>query len=149
MMIPRLHPAETAETVLDIDFERLRSLGNEALVFDFDGTLAKRGSGAMPSVSNTLLTKLAGMGFRIGILTNRRPRRTIADVSVPIVYHARKPRRTACLALLHQLSSEPNESAMIGDRFVTDMLGGNLLGMLTIRVRRHPVDEVHWQPSGD
>lgn len=138
-MIPLLHPAETARTVLDIDFERLRSLGKQALLFDFDGTLARRGCRVMPSVSNALLADLTEMGFRIAILTNRRSHRVIADVSLPIIYRARKPRRKGYLALLHQLSLEPKECAMIGDRFLTDVLGGNRLGIHTIRVRQHPI----------
>ena len=146
-MIPRLRPAETAETVLDIDFVRLRSRGNQALLFDFDGTLAKRGSPTMPPASSTLLADLVDMGFRVAILTNRRPHRVIGGVSFPIIYHARKPRREGFLALLHQLSSEPKECAMIGDRFLTDVLGGNRLGIHTIRVRQHLADDNQAQPN--
>jgi predicted HAD superfamily phosphohydrolase YqeG len=29
---------------------------------------------------------------------------------------------------------------MIGDRIITDVLGGNRLGMHTVRVRHHPQD---------
>ncbi|MFC2108552.1 YqeG family HAD IIIA-type phosphatase [Candidatus Bipolaricaulota bacterium] len=138
MMIRILRPTETVEAIFDIDFERLRILGKQALLFDFDKTLAARGSPIMPSVSNALLANLATTGFRIGILTNRRPRRTIADVSYPIIYRARKPRRAGCLAMLETLSSSPEQAVMIGDRYITDVLGGNRLGIHTIRVKTYP-----------
>ena len=138
MMMRKLRPTETVEAIFDIDFERLRILGKQALLFDFDKTLAARGSPIMPSVSNALLANLATTGFRIGILTNRRPRRTIADVSYPIIYRARKPRRAGCLAMLETLSSSPEQAVMIGDRYITDVLGGNRLGIHTIRVKTYP-----------
>jgi len=140
MMILRLRPAETAESVLDIDYARLRLLGQQAILFDFDGTLAKKGSACMPADSSALLSELAGRGFRLAILTNRRAHRVIANVTVPIIYHARKPRRSGYLSLLRQLEVEPGDCAMIGDRIITDVLGGNRLGMHTVRVRHHPQD---------
>lgn len=136
-----MRPAETIETIFDIDFEKLRSLGKQALLFDFDGTLAKKGSRNMPSTSNALLADLAAAGFGIGILTNRRMWRTIAGVSFPIIYHARKPRRAGYLAMLDMLSSPPEQGVMIGDRYITDTLGANWLGIHTIRVRRHAFDD--------
>ncbi len=134
----RLRPTETAETVLDIDFDKLRSTGKTALLFDFDRTLAQRGARTFPDMSRALVEELAHSGFRIGILTNRRARRTIADVPVPVLYHARKPRRSGYLAMLDHLSSHPEHAVMIGNRYVTDVLGGNRLGIHTILVRRPP-----------
>jgi len=140
-MISRLRPAETVETIFDIDFEKLRSLGKQALLFDFDATLAKKGARVILSTSNALLADLAAAGFRIWILTNRRTRKTIAGVSFPIIYHACKPRRVGYLTLLEMLSSSPEQGVMIGDRYITDALGANRLGIHTIRVRRHPFDD--------
>ncbi len=146
-MIPLLRPTETVETIFDIDFEKLRTLGKQALLLDFDNTLAEKGTSAMPSVSNALLAKLETMGFCIGILTNRPPHRTIAGVSFPIIYRARKPLATGYLAMLEMLSSSPKQGVIVGDRYITDVLGGNLLGIHTIRVRRHPVDDNRNQPN--
>lgn len=138
MMIRRLSPTETVETIFDIDFEELRVLGKQALLFDFDGTLARRGSSEMPSVSTTLLADLTDMGFRIAILTNRRVHRTIADILHPIIYRACKPRRAGYVAMLEKLSASAEQGVMIGDRYITDVLGGNRLGIHTILVRRPP-----------
>ena len=139
-MILRLRPSETANSILGIDYARLRTLGQQALLFDFDGTLARKGASCMPAVSLSLLAELAEMGFRIAILTNRRSTRTIANITVPIMYHARKPRRAGYLALLRELASDPAHCTMIGDRTLTDVLGGNRIGMYTIRVRQHPCE---------
>ena len=147
MMIRRLRPAETVETILDIDFEKLRTLGKQALLFDFDGTLAKRGSPEMPSVSTALLGNLVDRGFRIAVLTNRRVHRTIAGISLPIIYHARKPRRAGYIAMLEKLSASTEQGVMIGDRYITDVLGGNRLGIHTILVRHPLLDGSRNEPN--
>lgn len=140
MTILRLRPSETANSVLDIDYSRLRASGKRCLLFDFDGTLAKHGSPELPSESAKLLRELTGKGFRLGILTNRRRHRVIAGIAIPIIYHAHKPRRLGYVSLLNQLGSEPPNSVMIGDRFITDVLGANRLGIHTIRVRHFPAN---------
>ena len=147
MMILRLRPTEKVETILDIDFEKLRSLGKQALLFDFDNTLAKKGSRVMPAVSNALLADLAATDFRIGILTNRRKQKTIAGLSFPIIYNARKPWYAGYLAMLEMLSSSPKQAVMIGDRYITDALGANCLGIHTIRVLTTPLDSNRTNPN--
>ena len=146
-MILRLRPTEKVETILDIDFEKLRSLGKQALLFDFDNTLAKKGSRVMPAVSNALLADLAATDFGIGILTNRRKQKTIAGLSFPIIYNARKPRYAGYLAMLEMLSSSPKQAVMIGDRYITDALGANRLGIHTIRVLTTPLDNNRTNPN--
>ena len=141
MMILRWHPTETVETILDIDFEKLRSLGKKALLFDFDNTLAKKRSRVMPAVSSELLAGLAEEGFRIGILTNRRKQKPITGLSLPIIYNARKPWHVGYLAMLEMLSSSPKQAVMIGDRYITDVLGANHLGIHSIRVRSCDVEQ--------
>jgi len=134
-MISILRPTETVESILDIEFERLSALGKQALLFDFDGTLAERRSRVLPAVSDALLWELAAAGFRIGILTNRRSKRRIAELPFPIIYRAHKPLRAGYLAMLEMLASSSEQAVMIGDRYLTDMLGGNWLGMYTILVQ--------------
>ena len=134
-MMRGLRPSETVETVFDVDFDRLRSQGKDAVLFDFDRTLAPRGACAIPDGSRRLLDELVESGFRVGILTNRRASRIIDDVPVPILYAARKPRRRAYRRMLSMLSAEATHAVMIGNRGLTDILGANRLGIYSIRVR--------------
>jgi uncharacterized protein len=136
MMMRRLRPTETVETVFDVDVDRLRSQGKTAFIFDFDRTLAPRGARSFPDASRALLDQLVRSGARVGILTNRHASRSIADVPVPILYRAGKPRRAAYLTMLKSLSAEPADAVMIGNRWLTDILGANRLGIYSIRVRK-------------
>jgi len=139
-MVASLRPTETADTILQIDYERLWRLGMRTLLFDLDNTLAKHGSLEIPKRVDELLTALRVRGFRIGIVTNRRSKETPTEAAwarvFPTVRRAGKPSRRSFRRLLERLGSSPDEAVMIGDRFVTDVLGGNRLGLHTIRVRR-------------
>jgi len=133
-----LRPSETVETVLDIDYEGLHAGGKTALLFDWDNTLTERRSCVLPPQSTALLAHLARLGFRIGILTNRRSHRTASGVSFPMITHAGKPRSRSYRRLLAQLDATGSEAVMIGDRRLTDVLGANRIGVYTILVRRPP-----------
>jgi uncharacterized protein len=137
-MMKLLRSNERAESILEIDFEALRSLGKTTLLFDLDNTLARRRCRALPACSLSLLSQLEDSGFRIGILTNRRVRRPVEGVDIPILYHARKPHRRGYRLLLNTLAASAGESVMIGDRVLTDILGANRLGVHSILVEGPP-----------
>ena len=135
-----LRAREVADSVFDINYDRLRTLGVRALLFDLDNTLGRRGSKSLGDGARELLHELEQHGFRVGILTNRKRRRadelaaalarefTILDV-------ARKPSRKGYASVLAQLGETPAAAAMIGDRRLTDVLGANRSGIYSIRVK--------------
>lgn len=51
--------------------------------------------------------------------------------------------------MLETLSSSPEHGVMIGNRYITDVMGGNRLGIYTMRVRRYPFDNNRNQPNSD
>ena len=133
-----LRPRETVPSILEIDFERLRGLGVRAVLFDVDRTLKARGPTPLePSVAS-LLERLRSAGFGVGILTNRRhdgdPFLDALGDRYPLCHTARKPWKRGFLSLLHELRASPTEAAMVGDRFLTDVLGANRLHIYSIRV---------------
>lgn len=137
----RLRPRETVDSIHEIDYERLRRKGIRALLFDIDNTLGPRRAQRLDRKVFDLLERLEAEGFGIGILSNRRRLggAVIAELSArfSLLQAAGKPRGTGYLALLGDLGVKPNEAAMIGDRYVTDVVGANRLGIYSIRVRRH------------
>ena len=136
----RLHPTELAETIYDVDYESLRALGKRALLFDLDNTLGKRGRKTLPGRSLQLVLSLVERGFRVGVLTNRKrnandPAVLTLREHIPVIHAAGKPRRAGFRELLATLDATPEEAVMIGDRFLTDVLGANRLGIHSIRIR--------------
>jgi len=135
-----LRPTETADTIFEIDFDRLYSKGRRALLFDLDNTLGRRGMEHLDDRILPFLLSLEERGLRVGILTNRRrnaegPAMEALRRHFPVIHGARKPARSGFLELLGALHASPREAVMIGDRRWTDILGANRLGMHSIRVR--------------
>jgi len=136
-----LRPSETAESILDIDYERLYQLGKRGILFDLDNTLGGRRPARLAPEVTALLTKLTKTGFRVGILTNRRIGTKDAVIvelakSYPLRYRAGKPRKKGFLDILAQLGVSPERAVMIGDRLFTDVFGANCLGIYSILIKR-------------
>jgi hypothetical protein len=132
-------PREVASSIFAIDFERLFRRGMRTVLFDLDKTLKDRGPSEVEPSVLALLARLSEMGFRIGILTNRRP--LAADPALdalvrryPLHHTARKPSRKGFLALLQELGTSPREAVMVGDHLLTDIFGANRLGIYSIRI---------------
>jgi len=140
-----LRAIETARTIHDVDYARLRAEGKRALLFDLDNTLGKRGMKHLPERILGFLLSLKEQGFQVGVLTNRKRNaedpavRTLRE-HVPVVHAAGKPARRGFLELLAALNASPEHAVMIGDRRLTDVLGANRLRIYSVRVRKqtHP-----------
>ena len=136
-----LRPSETAESILDIDYERLYQLGKRGILFDLDNTLGGRRPARLAPEVTALLTNLTKTGFRVGILTNRRIGTKDAVIvelakSYPLRYRAGKPRKKGFLDILAKMNLRAERAVMIGDRLFTDVLGANRLGIYSIRIKR-------------
>ncbi|HHR84907.1 HAD-IIIA family hydrolase [Candidatus Bipolaricaulota bacterium] len=135
-----LRPREQVRSIIDIDYDRLYRLGKRALLFDLDNTLGGRRPARLSPEVVSLLESLTKMGFRVGILTNRRigtKDRVIVELAAkyPLRYRAGKPRKGGFKEILEQVGVPPRKAVMIGDRLFTDVLGANRLGIYSIRVR--------------
>ena len=136
-----LRPREEVRSILDVDYEKLYRLGKRAILFDLDNTLGGRRPAQLAPKVTLLLNDLTKMGFRVGILTNRRigtKDQVIVDLAknYPLRYRAGKPRKSGFLNILAQLGTSPKQAVMIGDRLFTDILGANRLGIYSIRIKR-------------
>ncbi|MCX6096004.1 MAG: HAD-IIIA family hydrolase [Candidatus Bipolaricaulota bacterium] len=135
-----LRPRKVVPSIFAIDFEELRRLGMRAVVFDLDRTLRDPGPNDVKPEVLSLLERLTERGFRVGILTNRRPleedplHEALAK-TYPLCHTARKPSKRGFLSLLRTLETPPERAVMVGDRLLTDVLGANRLGMYSIRIR--------------
>lgn len=134
-----LRPREQVESIFDVDYGRLYSLGKRAVLFDLDNTLGGRRPAQLSPDASALLDSLTKMGFRVGILTNRRigtKDQVIVDLmkKYPLRLRAGKPRKKGFLDILDQMGVSPKHAVMIGDRLFTDVLGANRLGIYSIRI---------------
>lgn len=137
-MLGRFLPKHLAESVYEIDLDHLQQIGIVGIITDLDNTLVGAGVPSAPQPLMDWFKKVQDAGFRIVIVSNNnesRVARFAEPLSLPYISRAKKPLNKAYKKALRMLDLPAERSAMIGDQLLTDMFGGNRLGMYTIWVK--------------
>ena len=132
-----LKPDYNLNNVYEIDFEELKSLGVKCLMFDLDSTV-------MVSKSATFLPETLEWfrgfldDFEVAIISNNKREEYIENASklapCRVIGRADKPNPKVMRGYLEEVGIEPHCAVMVGDRPLTDILAGKLLGCKTILV---------------
>ena len=137
-MLNNLVPKIKADTVYDIPLDKLWNQGIRGIITDLDNTLV----GAKEPVATPELVdwlkKVQNRGFKVVIVSNNNHLRVskFADpIVVPFIPSARKPFNRAFVQAMKQMGLTPAQTAVVGDQMLTDVLGGNRLGLFTVLVR--------------
>lgn len=124
-------------TITAVDPERLRARGIRAIVLDLDNTLVPYGGRAVPGEIRGWVEQVRAAGFPLVLVTNNRRQRArelAASLAVPIAPGWAKPTTSMLRRALAMVGMAPDQTALVGDQLLTDILGGNLLGLFTILV---------------
>ncbi len=139
-MLELFRPNQHFAALEDVDLETLAAAGIEGLLIDRDKTLTAWRSQDVSEPKRRWF-EAAVKRFRICIISNTIFIRGVAALGerlgVPAVCRwgaGRKPLPGGIRAALAAIDVQPQHAALIGDQLMTDMLGGNLLGLHTILV---------------
>jgi len=130
-----LFPKESADSVHDIDYDKLWQAGFRGLIFDIDNTLVTFDVPEPTAQVAGLLEQLAQKGFGICLLSNNSKARVegfCQNLSYPHIWKARKPGFAGISRAMEHLGLDKREVALIGDQIFTDCFGGNRFGIHTI-----------------
>ena len=133
----RIKPDYNLKSIYDIDLEDLKSKGIKLIMFDLDSTLMISKSGCYLEETKDWLNKVK-QDFEIVVISNNYSDeyldkvRKISDFKV--IGSARKPNPSVMQCYLDELGVLACEAVMVGDRPLTDILGGKRLGCTTILV---------------
>lgn len=123
--------------VTDIDLDQLERDGIRGLIFDLDSTLVAPHAGKLTGEVEAWLER-ARQKFKVAVVSNNKRDPYIQEVQLilqmPCIGCAAKPSRKAFLRVLSDFGLAPHEVAVIGDRPLTDVWGGQRAGMKTILV---------------
>lgn len=137
MSIGFITPTFNIESIYDIDIISLKKMDINALFFDLDSTIMKSKSGKFSYRTLQFLNDLQA-NFKIAIVTNNSNVDYINEVKsqidIPVYYGAKKPNIAALLRACRELNVPARNCAMVGDRPLSDILGGQKAGMATILV---------------
>lgn len=142
-MLKILIPDLFVQSIYDIDLIKLKEQGIKAVIVDLDNTLVETTcSNATPELVRWL-NEVRKLGLQVMIVSNNtrtRVSRFAAPLNIPYIHAAKKPLAPAFRRALKKLDCTRRETVVIGDQLLTDVLGGNRMGLYTILVV--PVSEV-------
>ena len=130
-------PTIYKKDIFDIDYKQLKKDGIKCLIFDLDNTLTKIDNN-IPSKETVKLIEDLKKDFEVYILTNNNNKDRLNEVSknlnLPYVPFALKPSKIGFKKILKKVNVTEEETCVIGDQIVTDIIGGNRLKSTTILV---------------
>ena len=130
-------PNQHVKDIFEITPESLMENGIKGIITDLDNTLVEWDR---PNATPKLVKWLEEMkhsNIKITIVSNNNESRVKAfsePLDIPFIPAARKPSRRAFNQALKQMGLRKEESVVIGDQLLTDVLGGNRGGFRTILV---------------
>ncbi len=145
-MLERYYPYEYADSVFDIDYVKLYSLGYRAILFDIDNTLVHHNDDATPEIEE-LFRYIHSIGLKTLLLSNNdeeRVKRFIRHIDTLYLCDADKPNPEAYWRAAELLGVGKKEAIVIGDQMFTDILGANNAGMPSILVHYITVPGEKW-----
>ena len=103
------------KNIFEIDYEKLKENGIKYLLFDLDNTIAPFSCRKVSAKVQDLFYKIKQVGLK------------------PIIFsNARKPSIKGFNKVISKYKLEQSEVAIIGDQLMTDVVGGNKAGIVTI-----------------
>jgi len=130
-------PDQHVKNIFEIDPDGLREKGVKGIITDLDNTLVEWDQ---PTASPKLIEWFDNMRrneILITIVSNNNEQRVKAfsdPLQIPFIFQARKPMTRAFNRALKQMGLRKEETVVIGDQLLTDVLGGNRSGFHTILV---------------
>ena len=118
--------------------ELLRQKGVRLLLCDLDYTLAPKSVKTPPEGVKPWIDGLKAAGITVMILSNNRSGKRVDEfcrqLGIDYVGHARKPLTKGLRRAMDKAGVTARETAMLGDKLLTDMLGANRAGVLPLMV---------------
>ena len=132
-----IKPDYNLKNVYEINFEELKKQGIKCLMFDLDSTvMVSKSATFLPETLEWFNTFLKD--FEVAIISNNKNDTYIENANkiapCKVVGRADKPNPKIMSEYLKSVNISPGNAVMVGDRPLTDILAGKLLGCKTILV---------------
>ena len=132
-----IKPDYNLKSIYNIDLEGLQKQGIKAMLFDLDSTLMASKSGVYTDEVYSFIKSVQEKFFMAVVSNNKNQEyiKRVRNIShFPILFEACKPRTGKVRQFLAEHNIEPADCVLVGDRPLTDILCGKILGCKTILV---------------
>lgn len=136
-MLKKFLPSEYVKSIFHIHPENLKEQGIKGIITDLDNTLVEWDR---PNATPKLIEwfeEMKNANIKIMIVSNNNEQRVKAfsePLGIPFIHKARKPLGSAFRRSVKEMGINREETVIIGDQLLTDVLGGNRAGFHTILV---------------
>ena len=132
-----LKPDVNIKSIYDIDLDELKSQGVKAMLFDLDSTIMASKSAKYTDEMYQWL-KVVQENFFMAVVSNNNNPEYIEKVKkishFPLLFGACKPKTGPVREFLKKHNVNAKDCVIVGDRPLTDILCGKILGCETILV---------------
>lgn len=125
------------KNIYSIDYESLKNRGIKCILFDLDNTLVPYNKKSITKKLQNLVEELKDMDFKVIIFSNNTRKRVEPfkkALRVDCLVNAKKPLVRNYNRVIKTYKLTQSQVVVIGDKLVTDILGGNKAGITTILV---------------
>ena len=125
------------KSIYTIDYDKLLNRGIRCLLFDLDNTIVPVTLKKPNKKIKELFEDLKDKGFIVIIFSNSNKKRIRPfknELEVDCCAKAQKPFKKKFLKVIKEFNVTVDEVAIIGDQILTDILGGNKVGITSILV---------------
>ena len=144
-----LRPDRTFQVYTEVTPQLLQSHGVKLLLCDLDYTIAAKRTPLPDETVHKWINEMKAAGIRIVIISNNRhPKRVLTychELGVAYIGRAQKPRRRGFKEAMEMMHVTPRETAMLGDKLLTDVLGARRSGILSLMVEPAGGAVTPWQ----
>jgi HAD superfamily phosphatase (TIGR01668 family) len=136
-LLKKFLPSQYVKSILDIQPTELKENGVKGIITDLDNTLVEWDR---PEATPQVIQWFENMKqnqIQVTIVSNNKEVRVKAfsdPLKIPFIYRARKPMSAAFFQAAKRMNLKTEETVVIGDQLLTDILGGNRGGFHTILV---------------
>lgn len=131
------------QNIYSINYKKLKKKGIKCLLFDLNNTLASFDTDYPTDKLKSLMYELE-RDFKIIIVSNsnkNRLRPFKEKLNIDVAFKSHKPSRRKYKKIMNMYHLKDFEIAVIGDMLLTDICGGNRMGLTTILVNSVSEDE--------
>lgn len=135
------------KSIYTVDYSKLLTIGIKCLLFDLDNTVVPSKSIEPSLKAKDLFISLKQKGFRVIIFSNSpkfRIKKFQSFFEVECICNAMKPWSKNFRKVMSNHRLSENEVAIIGDQIMTDVVGGNKVGITTILVNPIATRDFIW-----
>ena len=133
----RFLPDVYSENIYKINYDKLKSKGIKCLLFDLDNTIVPFSVKEPTLETKELVYKLKQKGFKLIIFSNSptiRLKKFKNSLNIDVFGNSKKPLKKSFYKILDKYKYSESEVAIIGDQILTDIIGGNSVGITTVLV---------------